>query len=108
MIHNHFFYAVAPTVTGEGVDPIDEGMNLTVPLTVMANPIPTYVWTRNGVTLGSGNGITVSLKSIMFKPISRQHAGLYKIVATNSVGMDSFNFTLDVRCKLIHAFRLCL
>ena len=102
MIPNLFFYVVAPIITGEAVDPIDEGMNLTVPLTVLANPIPTYVWTRNGATVGSGNGITVSLKSITFKPVSRQHAGLYKIVATNQVGMDSFNFSLDVRCKLKH------
>ena len=91
-------------ISGEAVDPIDEGMNLTVPLTVLANPVPTYVWTRDGAPVTNGNGVTVSLKSIAFKPVSRQHTGLYKIVATNSAGMDSFNFTLDVQCKFVHVY----
>ena len=88
-------------ITGEEVGQIDEGTNLTVSLTVSGNPVPTYVWTRDGVlTVTTGNNITVSLNSIVFRPVRREHAGVYKIVVTNSVGSDSFNFTLDVQCKL--------
>ena len=74
-----------------------------VTLTVTSNPRPSYVWLRNGQQVTSGNGLTLALDSITFDPVVREHAGMYRLVATNSAGMDDFNFTLDVQCELLYS-----
>ena len=94
-----FCNAVAPVISSVEVNPINEGMSLTIPLTIMANPSPSLVWTLNGQPVDTERGITLSLTSIMFMSVSKQDAGIYIINATNSVGSVTVNFTLDVQCK---------
>lgn len=73
-----------------------------IQIKVIGNPQPTYTWTRNGVALSSGNGVTVTHDSLTFNSVTRVHSGQYVYEAINTLGMSSLTFSLDVQCKLGH------
>ena len=96
-------------------DPISvrEGVTIDVELNVSANPQPSFhQWTsiRNEVqeVFMNDNGISVSLDRILFNPTSREHSGVYRLVANNSAGSSEYNFTLDVQCEPFTVRALCL
>lgn len=100
-----FQNVVAPTISrvSPSGDPliVREGEAITVELNISANPPPSsYEWTRDmQQVVMDGDGITVSLNSIVFDPTSRTHSGIYRLVANNSAGSSEYSFTLDVQRK---------
>ena len=79
---------------------VREGDTGIINLIVSANPQPTsYMWSRNGRTVASGDGLNLTLNSFTFNPAMREHSGMYTLEANNSAGTGEYNFTLDVQCK---------
>ena len=95
------FSTVPPTYTPPGVQVVEEGMGITVALTVVARPAA-----LTSPTLARDGGATVPMDtvvaadSVTFVDVQRADAGLYTLTSTNDAGQGSVNFTLDVQCKL--------
>ena len=95
------FSTVPPTYTPPGVQVVEEGMDITVALTVEARPAaltsPTLA-RDGGATVASDTVVTAI--SVVFVDVQRADAGLYTLTSTNDAGEGSVDFTLDVQCKL--------
>ena len=83
-------------------DPVElrVGQTATIRLNIMANPPPSsFMWTKDGERVTSGNGLTFALDSITINFAREEHKGTYTLEATNLAGPAFYNFTLDVLCK---------
>lgn len=69
------------------------GERLYIPVTVEGWPVPTLTWTRDG------SPISVPRSGLNIPSVSLDDAGMYKVVANNSQGSDSEDFTIIVMCK---------
>ena len=74
----------------------------------IAFPVETvsFTWTRDGQTLSSGPGLSLTYSSMIFSNVARQDSGNYSVFASNviegrEVGNDTGSFNLDVICKLL-------
>ena len=98
-----FVFLVPPTITR--ISPVGdqltvmEGTPLNVMLNVVGNPQPSFDWLKNGESITGGGGITLSSSSIIFNPVSREHAGTYTLSVMNTAGSDTHTFQLAVTCK---------
>ena len=84
-----------------------------VPVDILLDPEPfpldtiSYSWTRNGLSLTGGSGLTLEYSSVMFSTIERSDVGEYSVFASNhasenplqQIGNGTGSFSLDVICK---------
>lgn len=82
--------------------PITAGESRKVNLTATANPPnATYILKRDDVVVNPGDISSFSLEGgvLTISAISKEDVGVFTIIATNSEGSSSFQFTVDVLCK---------
>ena len=67
---------------------------------VAADPQPaSFTWSKNGIPISSGNGLTLTQDSFVVNPVEEKHNGTYSLRVTNLVGAGYYNFSLIVQCK---------
>lgn len=73
---------------------------MVINLVVVANPQPvSFVWTRNGLNVTSGNGLILDGTTFTVDPANRELSGTYTLSVTNSAGPGYFEIILDIQCK---------
>ena len=86
-----------------------EGMNLTVSLTIDANPDPhTFIWFKDGLELVSTERVMLGASYIKFMPTDLQDSGMYSVSATNTKGTGTISFAVKILRKLIFCTTMCL
>ena len=91
-------FSVAPNVTLRHCPTVvNESNDATLFCNATGNPVPSINWIRKNrgeVTIVSNNS------ALVFAAINRTESGLYQCIATNNIGNDLKNCTVDVHCKL--------
>ena len=92
-----------PFYNGNGMVRAVEGSeNFTIQLTFEANPLPqegNFSWFFNGRQLiDREDGIYLGLTTIVFRTVSRNNTGTYRIMSSNAKGSGEFIFQLLVNC----------
>ena len=91
-------FSVAPKVTLQQCPTVvNESNDATLNCNATGNPVPSIKWIRKSageVTVVSNNSVLV------FAAIHGNESGLYQCIASNNIGNDSKNCTVDVHCKL--------
>ena len=85
---------------------IMEGKNINVSLAVPGTkdpfpPLITSSWTFEGQNLTTANKIILSKYNISINSAQRNMSGTYTLTVTNSVGLSSGSFKLEVLCELL-------
>ena len=78
-------------------------MNLTVFLTIDANPDPhAFIWYKDGQELVSTERVVLKANYIKFMPTNLEDSGTYLVRAFNDkgTGMTSFKVEILTACKL--------
>ena len=91
-------FIVPPSFTTKPVDQtVNEGDETNLLCTADGNPVPTIKWIKDGMTVGTGDILTLETK--------RNHSGKYWCTAEN--GLDAqinASAKLNVQCKYIEAY----
>lgn len=101
-----FLSPVPPNITRDPASPQDnplvlrEEESVVVNLIISANPQPaSFIWTRNGVNVTSGNGLILDGTTFIVDPANRELSGTYMLCVINSAGPGCFEIVLDIQCK---------
>lgn len=76
---------------------IEEGMTLSIPLSIYANPQPdpfTLYYQNLEISIAPNSSV------IEFTSISRNQAGNYSLKISNNISTVMYTFTVDVTCEL--------
>ena len=91
------FFSVAPKVTlHQCFTPVIEGDNATLGCNATGNPVPSIEWIMESTVEVISNN-----RLLILSNISRNDGGVYLCIATNIIGKDIKNCTVDVLCKFI-------
>ena len=91
----------APGSVQDNLVVLRKGESLEIRFNITAKPPPTaFTWSRDGVPLGSGNGLTLTQDSFIINPVEEKHNGTYSLNVTNLAGSSYYNVSLIVQCKL--------
>src|SRR6185436_14187565 len=72
----------APSVTTPPITrTVVAGSNVTLSVSASGNPVPSFQWSRDGVTLPGATNNSLTLTSV-----SKSNAGSYSVVVSNSAG----------------------
>ena len=80
----------APVIVSQpAIQTVEAGSTVTLSVTASGSPTPTYQWKKDGVAIA---GATSS--SLTLSPVKLGDAGIYAVVATNSLGSATSNNAL--------------
>ena len=98
-------FLVAPKLEIEskyqGIQQIKGGTRMTLNANMSGVPQPNARWFHNGNEVRPGDNVTIdtgkSHSTLNVVKTTKDNAGSYKVIAENSVGADSAEFTVDVK-----------
>lgn len=77
---------------------VEERMTISVPFSAIANPQPdSYVLQHQDVIVSN---VYINSTVIVLANVTRNQTGQYSLMISNNISTTTYNFTIDVTCKL--------